>query len=193
MKPALKTPHRRAGGKTEIKIRVARNEDRDSARKVTLAAFQEYAAIMPAPRWERYRDNIVATLADVAPAQQIVAEKKGTIVGSALLYPPGTAFSTPDEGDLACPEVRLLAVAPEARGQGIGTLLMEECIRRARSLGASCLNLHTTDMMKVAKRMYERMGFIRAPELDFHPDPGVIVKAYRLGLLRGMPKTALEK
>jgi GNAT superfamily N-acetyltransferase len=78
--------------------------------------------------------------------------------------------------------VRLLAVAPEARGQGIGIALMKECIRRARRLGAVCLNLHTTDMMQVAMRMYERMGFVRAPELDFHPDPSITVKAYRLKL-----------
>jgi GNAT superfamily N-acetyltransferase len=78
--------------------------------------------------------------------------------------------------------VRLLAVAPEARGQGIGTALMKECIRRARGLGAGCLNLHTTDMMQVAMGMYERMGFVRAPDLDFHPDPGIAIKAYRLNL-----------
>jgi len=61
---------------------------------------------------------------------------------------------------------------------------MNECIRRARRLGAVCLNLHTTDMMQVAMRMYERMGFVRVPELDFHPHPGVTVKAYRLDLDR---------
>jgi hypothetical protein len=61
---------------------------------------------------------------------------------------------------------------------------MKECIGRARRLGAACLNLHTTDMMQVAMRMYERMGFARAPELDFHPDPSVTVKAYRLELDR---------
>ncbi len=175
-------PDRRIPKKNKLKIRDARSEDRVIARKVTLSAFQQYAAIMPPPRWEGYRENILATLTDVAPAQQIVAEREGIIVGSVLLYPPGTAFSTPDEGPLTCPEVRLLAVAPEVRGQGIGTALMQECIRRARSLGASCLNLHTTDMMQVAKQMYERIGFVRSPELDFYPDPNVIVKAYRLNL-----------
>jgi GNAT superfamily N-acetyltransferase len=118
-----------------------------------------------------------------------VAEKEGAILGSVLLYPPGTAFSNPDEDPLACPEVRLLAVAPEARGQRIGTALMKECIRPVRRLGVACLNLHTTDMMQVAMRMYEEMGFARAPELDFHPDPGITVKAYRLELSRpGKPK-----
>ena len=175
-------PGQRIEKKNQLKIRDARSEDRDAARKITLSAFEQYAAVMPAPRWEGYRENILVTLTEIAPAQHIVAEKEGAIIGSVLLYPPGTAFSTPDEGPLTCPEVRLLAVAPEARGQGIGTGLMKECIRRARRLGASCLNLHTTDMMKVAMRMYERMGFVRAPELDFHPAPSITVKAYRLEL-----------
>ncbi len=175
-------PHQRTEKKNKLKIRDARSEDRDAARMITLFAFQQYAAVMPPSRWDGYRENILATLTDVAPAQQIVAEKEGVILGSVLLYPPGTAFSTPHEGPLTCPEVRLLAVAPEARGQGIGTALMKECIRRARRLGAVCLNLHTTDRMQVAMRMYERMGFVRAPELDFHPDPSITVKAYRLEL-----------
>jgi len=156
-------PRGRMEKKNKLKIRDARSRDRDAVRKVTLSAFQQYAAVMPPPRWEGYRENILATVTDVEPAQQIVAEKEGVIVGAVLLYPPGTAFSTPDEGPLLCPEVRLLAVARQARGQGIGTALMKECIRRARRLGAGCLNLHTTDVMQVAMRMYERMGFVRAP------------------------------
>ncbi len=37
-------------------------------------------------------------------------------------------------------------------------------------------------MMQAALRMYERMGFVRAREIDFHPAPGVTVKGYRLDL-----------
>ena len=48
--------------------------------------------------------------------------------------------------------------------------------------GAAVLTLHTTDMMHVAMRMYERMGFVRAPELDFHVDKDLTVKGYRLNL-----------
>jgi hypothetical protein len=36
--------------------------------------------------------------------------------------------------------------------------------------------------MQTALRMYERMGFVRAAELDFTPEPGVMVKGYRLDL-----------
>jgi GNAT superfamily N-acetyltransferase len=134
--------------------------------------------------WEDYRQAILATLAEVKPAQQIVAERDGAIFGTVLLYPAGTVFSSPDglPITLAWPEVRLLAVGPVARGQGIGAALMYECVRRAYRLGAAVLTLHTTDMMHVAMRMYERMGFARAPELDFHVDKDLTVKGYRLNL-----------
>ena len=179
-------PPRKTEKKGLLKIRDARRDDCDASRQITLSAFQQYAAVMPPPRWEGYRENILATMTDVAPALHLVAEKDGVILGSVLMYPPGAAFSTPDEGPLTCPEARLLAVAPEARGQGVGTALMKECIRRARRLGAVCLNLHTTDMMQVAMRMYERMGFVRVPELDFHPHPNITVKAFRLELDRAV-------
>ena len=166
-----------------LHIRDARPSDRDVIPALTLAAYQEYAPLMPA-HWDGYRRNIVATLADVKPAEQIVAEDDGHMVGTVLLYPAGTVFSSADglQVTLRWPEIRLLAVVPGARGQGVGTALMRECVRRARQAGAAALTLHTTDIMQAAIRLYERMGFMRASELDFHPAPGVTVKGYRLNL-----------
>ena len=83
---------------------------------------------------------------------------------------------------LSWPEVRLLAVAPAARGQGVGAALMKECMQRARHSGTRALALHTTDIKNAATRLYERMGFQRAPELDFEPAPGVTAKGYLLTL-----------
>jgi len=78
--------------------------------------------------------------------------------------------------------VRLLAVHPAYRGQGIDRALMEECIRRCRQSKVAVIGLHTTEVMDIARQMYERMGFERFPESDFHPAPGVTVVAYRLQL-----------
>jgi hypothetical protein len=36
--------------------------------------------------------------------------------------------------------------------------------------------------MSIARAMYERMGFERAPQYDFRPGPTVLVEAYRLPL-----------
>ncbi len=167
-----------------LRIRDARSDDRRAVEAVTLAAYEQYAALMPA-HWEGYRQNILATLADAQPEAQIVAEDgEGRVVGSVLLFPAGSAMARPGGGSitLTLPEVRLLAVAPPARGQGIGAALMDECVRRARRSGAAALTLHTTDIMQAAMRLYERLGFRRAPELDIQPAPGVTIKGYRLVL-----------
>lgn len=167
-----------------LHVRDGRRADAGGIEEVTLAAYQQYAAVMPPALWNGYRQNIVSTLAAAPPGTQVVAEEDGRIVGSVLLYPPGTEIVRPGGGPmtLAYPEVRLLAVAPPARGQGIGALLMDECVRRARESGVKALTLHTTDMMQAAMRLYERMGFRRLPELDFEPAPAVTVKGYRLAL-----------
>ncbi|HEV2438529.1 MAG TPA: GNAT family N-acetyltransferase [bacterium] len=171
-----------SGSGEALHIRSARDSDRAAIRDLTLAAYEEYAAVLPEALWTGYRRNILATLDGDEPADRIVAEHEGAIAGSVLLFPPSRGAY----GDLAAggdsPEVRLLAVSPAVRGQGVGAALMRECIRRARASGAAALGLHTTDMMRTAMRMYERMGFVRAPALDFNPAPGMLIKGYRLDL-----------
>jgi GNAT superfamily N-acetyltransferase len=176
---------------TELQIRDARADDQDAIRDVTIAAYQEYAAVMQA-HWENYRHSILATLEDVKPAEQIVAEQGGTLVGTVLLFPAGTVLTTPDGASvtLTWPEIRLLAVAPATRGHGIGATLVRECLRRGRQAGCAAVTLHTTDMMQVAMSMYERMGFVRAPELDFVPAPGITIKGYRYRFDDGSPASS---
>lgn len=62
---------------------------------------------------------------------------------------------------------RLLAVDPEARGRGIGKLLTEACINKARKDKNEQLIIHSTKFMQVAWKMYEKLGFKRSEDLDF--------------------------
>jgi len=165
-------------------IRDAGPDDRRAIEAVTLAAYEQYASVLGPALWLAYRENIVTTLADPGPAAQLVAEASGEVVGTVLLYPAGATFDIPGREPvrLGAPEVRLLAVAPAARGAATGRALMEACIRRARDGGAATITLHTTEMMQTAMRLYERMGFERAPETDVTPAPGLLVKRYRLRL-----------
>ena len=174
-----------SGRSDDVTIRDARPDDAAAVRAVTLAAYEQYAAVLPPPLWTAYRHNIVTTLAAAPPTTLIVAETAAAVVGSVLLQPAGSVMAEPGgsrEIRLAEPEVRLLAVGPAGQGRGVGRRLMEECIRRSRAARAPTLTLHTTDMMRVAMGLYERMGFARAPELDFAPAPDVVVKGYRLRL-----------
>ncbi len=62
---------------------------------------------------------------------------------------------------------RLLAVNPKIRGKGLGKRLIEACFQQAREEGYDQLLIHSTKYMMVAWKMYERIGFIRFPEIDF--------------------------
>jgi GNAT superfamily N-acetyltransferase len=62
---------------------------------------------------------------------------------------------------------RLLAVDPSARGQGIGKLLTNECIRKAKDRKLGQVIIHTTLTMQTAWKMYENIGFKRSEDLDF--------------------------
>lgn len=167
-----------------IQLRDARPGDRETILAVTLSAYEQYAVQM-GKVWEFYRASILAMLADVRSAVQIVADARNEIVGTVILLPGGTEFHLPDGSlvTLPVPEIRLLAVAPKSRGQGIGAALTQECIRRVRASGGAAITLHTTDMMSVAMRMYERMGFVRDSATDFHPAEGIVVKGYRYDLV----------
>lgn len=65
---------------------------------------------------------------------------------------------------------RLLAVDPGARGNGAGKRLTLACINKAKASHRRQLIIHTTRPMQTAWSMYERLGFQRAPELDFKQD-----------------------
>jgi GNAT superfamily N-acetyltransferase len=62
---------------------------------------------------------------------------------------------------------RLLAVNPLNRGNGIGKLLTNECIRKAKEKKNFQVVIHTTAAMQTAWKMYENLGFKRSEDLDF--------------------------
>ncbi len=166
-----------------VRLRDARAEDRPALAAVTMQAYGEYADAMDPAAWAGLEGAVRAALArDDAGVQRIVAERDGEIVGSVMLYPPRADAYGGLADAASWPELRLLAVAPAARGHGVGKALVMECVRRARAAGAAELGLHTSRSMRVALGMYERMGFVRAPEHDFQPPGGEHVTGYRLPL-----------
>lgn len=167
---------------SQLSIRDARADERAAIRALTLAAYAEYATIMAPTAWAGLRQALLSGLADEGTVERIVAEQDGALLGSVMLYSPAANAYGDAVAGAGLPELRLLAVAAAARGQGVGTALVEECMRRARQAGASALGLHTSESLQAAIRMYERMGFVRAPEGDFQPSGAELVMAYRLPL-----------
>ena len=166
---------------SEIVLRDAGDGELDTIAEVMVAAYDEYIPPNATGEWLAYREEIRDVRRRLGYTRLIVAEERGRIIGAVTYYgdagkdehagwPPGWAA------------IRLLGVHPDARGRGVGRSLTAECIRRARAAGRTAVGLHTTEFMAVARAMYERMGFVREPELDFRPVPGIHVMAYRLSL-----------
>jgi GNAT superfamily N-acetyltransferase len=167
---------------SSVRIRAARPHEHARIAELTRLAYGEYSSLMEPSAWKALQAALETSLAAEVDVTRLVAELDGTVVGSAALYAPGIDAYGSLASSAPWPEVRLVAVDPAARGRGIARLLVMECARRAQEWGASHLGLHTSHSMRAAKQLYERMGFVRDPERDFHPPGAELVEGYRLSL-----------
>ena len=163
-------------------VRRVRDDERAVAAALVERAYAEYGARMAPDAWAGLAGAVRGALADPGAAEWLVAERDGALLGSVFLYPPAVDAYGGLTGRAPWPELRLLAVAPEARGAGAARALMEACVARARAMGAQALGLHTSESMAAARALYASMGFVREPAYDFRPDGAELVEAYRLAL-----------
>lgn len=65
-------------------------------------------------------------------------------------------------------KLRLLHVEAFARGRGIGSLLVDACVAKARAYGYRRLVLWTNDVLAAARHIYQRAGFRLVAEEKHH-------------------------
>ncbi|MFJ8692270.1 GNAT family N-acetyltransferase [Streptomyces roseolilacinus] len=130
-----------------------------------------------------YLDVLRDVARRAAEAEVLVAvDPDGTLLGGVTFVPSGGSpwadIAGPDEA-----EFRVLTVSGAARGRGVGEALVRACADRARAVGGCVrLVLSVIPQAVAARRLYDRMGFARAPRRDWEPVPGVRLLAYELTL-----------
>ncbi|MEY2503373.1 MAG: hypothetical protein QOI07_3710 [Verrucomicrobiota bacterium] len=106
----------------------------------------------------------------------VAVDDADQVVGTVTFCLPGSPYAELSREGQA--EFRMLAVAPEMRGHGIGERLVRACLARAAECGCTSVVISTRPQMISAHRIYHRLAFERTPELDWTPEPGIELIAY---------------
>jgi ribosomal protein S18 acetylase RimI-like enzyme len=162
-----------------VTVRPARPEEYARVGEVTETAYRSAALLSDDSAYvHELRDAAArAACAELLVAVDATGRVLGTVTLVVDLASPLSEIAREREA-----EVRMLAVDPVAQGRGIGELLARACVERSVAAGCERIVLCSRPQMRAAHRVYERLGFIRAPERDWEPSPGFVLMAYTLPL-----------
>ncbi|RLV51000.1 GNAT family N-acetyltransferase [Nocardioides mangrovicus] len=157
-----------------VRIRAATEADLDQVGRITEGAYAEF---MVGEEHAHYRPQLRDAGPRFREAELLVAvDALGEVVGAVTVCPLGSPWreiASEEEG-----EFRMLAVAPAARGQGVGEMLVRHVVDGFAAQGLTRTALSTLPQMTAAHRLYARLGFVRAPGRDWSPAPGVDLWAF---------------
>ena len=161
-----------------MEIRLVRPDELEAVGRLTAEVYIGDGFI---DAGDAYMLELTDTARRAREAEVWVAVEADQVIGSVTFCPVGSSFREIGRNDEG--EFRMLAVKPTARGRGIGHALVDLCLTRSRELGYTGIRMSTMDRMTSAHRVYERLGFARAPHDDWSPAPGVQLLAYSASLV----------
>ena len=157
---------------TSLEIREIRKGEYDNLGKLMVDVYSKLEGFPTPEEQPGYYDKLfkIGNLNEQEDTQVLIAVSyEGKIVGGVVYFSNMSQYGS---GGTATTErnasgIRLLGVDPEYRRSGIGKALAKACIRMAVDRGHPQVILHTTQAMKVAWKLYQKLGFKRSEDLDF--------------------------
>ncbi len=161
----------------EILVRAARPDEHPAVGDLTVAGYDAEGYLrLPDGRYDHgyaawLRDAVGrARGSDLLVA--VAAESPDDLLGTITWCPPGSPDRQTSAHDHQG-EFRTLSVSPAARRRGVARTLVADCMRRAARAQLTEMTLCSLPEMLPAHRLYASFGFVRRPDLDFQPEPGL--------------------
>ena len=130
------------------KIRRAVPNDAAAVAALLYKAFVEYKSSYTEKGFEATTPELDEIERRVTKKAVWVVTDSNTIVGTVSVFPQNDQLY-----------VRSLAVSPDARGKGVGKMLMDHVHEMAFANGCSLIKLTTTPFLLPAIKLYEQFGF----------------------------------
>ena len=136
----------------KINLRYIRPSDNTVLAKIVRDTMKEFGVNRPdTVYFDKTTDNLFELFRKQRSVYN-VAEINNKIVGGAGI------FATDGLPDDTCELVKMYLV-PEARGLGLGKILIEKCLGQAKELGYKKIYLETMPELREAMKMYAKFGF----------------------------------
>jgi ribosomal protein S18 acetylase RimI-like enzyme len=152
-----------------VTINNAGSNDLPMIEEIAQTAYSEHREKVTEQLWKDWIGGVIDSLRS-GKGTLIVLKEGDQVIGVTQFY-DHAAESELDgwPADEKAGSIRVFAVSPKHQGMGYGSILIKECIQRARYLSLSKLYLHTGYVNEAAIHVFEENGFKRVPEFDFYP------------------------
>lgn len=135
-----------------INIRLISIDDNPLIATIIRSCLTEFGANKPGTVYYDKTTDHLFELFQEKGAVYFIAEQEGHIVGGGGIFPsPGLPAGT-------CELVKMYLL-PEARGKGIGAVIMNKCMITAKEMGFGTMYIETLPELKRAISVYEKFGF----------------------------------
>lgn len=142
-------------------------DDLNDIKQLAINSWGQFKTALTNENWHILSDSLNndKTYSDLLENSNCIVclTDKNKIVGMVFLVSRGNPTEIYDK---EWSYIRFISVEPSFSGNGIGRKLTEMCIELAKSNNEKAIALHTSELMKNARHIYETLGFKNLREID---------------------------